>query len=108
MVKILLKIILVSLLLFLAACTVKQDVSLQDMKFCNTKEDCVVVDCWCSCSGGGFSYDDAVNKNYEKTWYDMKCHFFDQKEKKCPEVLCKYAEVVCENNQCIVKANERI
>ena len=94
---------LIALLLFLTACSVKQNVSLEEMKSCNTKEDCVVVDCGCSCSGcGGFSYDDAVNKEYEKSWY-LANNCEKTADKKCPEVCCLAAELVCENNQCMVK-----
>ena len=71
------------------------------MVACLTVDDCVAVDCGCSCSGcGGFSYDTVVNKKYEGVWYyERSC----EKPELCPQVCCKPAEIVCENNMCGVR-----
>lgn len=74
------------------------------MKYCETKEDCVVVDCSCSCSGcGGFSYDDAINKKYTEAWYTKN---LCTKSRVCPTECCPRSEIVCENNLCIVKTTD--
>lgn len=80
-------------------------VSLDDMKYCISDDDCVPVDCRCSCSGcGGFSYDDVVNKKYADAWYYQQgC----EPAEKCPQVCCPPRSIACENNQCVVKEGVR-
>lgn len=72
-----------------------------DMKYCDSDEECVPVDCGCSCGGcGGFSYDDVVNKKYADEWYNQKgCKHAEI----CPMVCCPARKVACENNVCVVK-----
>ncbi|MCR4327645.1 MAG: hypothetical protein NUV46_03635 [Nanoarchaeota archaeon] len=76
-------------------------VSLDEMKYCESRENCVPVDCGCSCSGcGGFSYEEVVNKKFAYAWYDQKgC----SPSQVCPEVCCSQRTIECENNLCVVK-----
>ena len=74
-------------------------VSISEMKYCKSAEDCMPVGCGCSCSGcGGFSYDDIVNKKYADLWYKQnKC----EPAKICPTVCCPQRSIVCsDNNVC--------
>jgi hypothetical protein len=77
------------------------DIDLSDNpKYCETKADCVAVDCGCSCSGcGGFSYQDVVNVKYEETWYELNdC----EPNRVCLQVCCPRREIACEDNECTV------
>ena len=76
-------------------------VSITDMKYCISADDCVPVGCRCSCSGcGGFSYEDIVNKKYVDAWYYQQgC----KSAQTCPEVCCTPKTIACEDNSCIVK-----
>ena len=74
----------------------------EEMRKCDTADDCVPVGCKCDCSGcGGFSSEDIVNKKYEDAWYqNHKC----EKLQLCLEVCCQPRTIVCENNVCGSKA----
>ena len=76
-------------------------ISITDMKYCTSADDCAPVDCGCSCSGcGGFSYDDIVNKKYVDAWYYQQgC----KSAEICPMVCCSPKTIACEDNYCIVK-----
>ncbi|MEM4500118.1 MAG: hypothetical protein QXD62_02095 [Candidatus Woesearchaeota archaeon] len=84
----------------------KEEISSKQMQtpeewfYCETADDCVAVDCGCSCSGcGGFSYDEVINKKYETEWYMLKkC----QKSKICPMVCCPQRTIECVSNKCTV------
>jgi len=82
---------------------VSPSVTIEDMKHCVSDQDCVPVECGCSCSGcGGFSYDDVVNRKYVATWYkQQRCN----QAEICPMECCPKNEIACENNVCVV--NER-
>lgn len=81
------------------------NVPIQTMKYCINDNDCVPVDCGCSCSGcGGFSYDDVVNKKYADAWYyQQSC----KPAQVCPTVCCMPRTIACENNACVVKEKIR-
>jgi len=77
-------------------------VSINDMKYCTSKNDCRPVGCHCSCSGcGGFSYEDIVNKKYVDAWYYKQgC----KPAEECSMGCCMPNTIECENNTCIVKS----
>lgn len=79
----------------------RENITLSQMKSCQTADDCVAVGCGCTCSGcGGFSYEDIVNKDFVDQWYSQKgC----QPAEVCPAVCCKPRTKVCENSVCMVK-----
>ena len=72
-----------------------------DMKACDTTDDCVTVACACKCSGcGGFYFEDVVNKVFEERWYEEKgC----TKANVCPEVCCPgKMTLACAEGRCVV------
>ena len=70
-------------------------------KQCGQDSDCVPVGCNCTCSGGGgFSYEEVVNKMHEDWWYTShKC----EKPTICNDEGCPQMKLRCENNECTVK-----
>jgi hypothetical protein len=80
--------------------------SLEEMKSCESPEDCVPVGCGCSCSGcGGFDYDEIINKKYTEEWYSQQeC----SPPEICPQVCCQPMEIKCENNVCGVNYLETL
>jgi hypothetical protein len=95
--------------LVLAACQAPSDpmnnpvlepVSIDEMKFCKTENDCVPVGCKCECSGcGGFDYEEVVNKKYVDQWYQKQgC----EPTSICLEECCPGREVACQDQRCIV------
>jgi hypothetical protein len=86
-----------------AAAPAHQDeTAAQDMRGCESAEDCVPVGCSCSCSGcGGFDHDDVVNAAFEQQWYEQQgC----TKPEVCPTKCCPKMTLTCEGGQCVVKA----
>jgi hypothetical protein len=70
----------------------------EEMRTCDSVDDCVPVGCSCECSGcGGFSSEDIVNRKYEDLWYEIHAC---EKEKVCLEVCCPDRALVCENGLC--------
>lgn len=80
----------------------------EDIYHCNSSDDCIAVECGCGCSGCGPSYDEIINKNYEKIWYfknGCKPNDFDDLSNMplCPMVCCQPGEIKCENHKCVFK-----
>lgn len=71
-----------------------------EVKYCNQQEDCSLVRCGCDCSGGGFPYDETVNRKFIFSWYlNKKCLPANQ----CLDVPCPNRSLICENHVCTVK-----
>ena len=79
----------------------EKDFSKIDFYSCMKASDCVPVDCGGGCSGGGgFPYDEIINKKYVNEWYQKNT---------CDEpgvgltVTCPRMLITCENSTCGVK-----
>lgn len=96
-----------AIFLVLFGCISQPPTPIEEMKKCQTADECTPVLCHCYCSGcGGFSSEDIVNEKYAQEW--KRQHGCENKEIACPAVCCAPSNVTlaCENGYCTTKPKE--